>query len=228
MSAPALLSKVTVRHDAPIQALWKTLFPADASARINSSHRLLWTLFADAPERERDFLWREQQPGTYFVLSQRAPRDLHQLFHVDGPREFAPSLVRGESLHFLLRVNATVSRGGAPGVRGKRSDVVMDAIHGVIGADRAAARVAALDGVSRRWLDERGARDGYALQELVVRSYDTVRLDRGRDVKPVRYGVLDLEGVLRVDDPELMLPAIVRGVGRAKSFGNGLMLIRRP
>jgi len=179
--------------------------------------------------RERDFLWREEQPGTYFVLSQRAPLDVHQLFHIDGPREFSPSLVQGENVQFLLRVNATVSRGGAPGVRGKPSDIVMDAIHGVEkGADRAAARAAALSGASKRWLDARAGRDGYEVKELLVRSYDTVRIGRGGGAAPIRFGVLDLEGVLRVENPDLLVDAIVRGVGRAKSFGNGLMLIRRP
>ncbi len=229
MTTERFLSKVTVRRDAPIQALWNTLVPEDASARTNSTHRLLWTLFADAPERERDFLWREEQPGTYFVLSQREPRDVHQLFQIDGPREFAPTLVEGETVHFLLRVNATIARGGAPGVRGKPSDIVMDAIHGIPkGPERASGRAAAVEDVARRWLDARGARDGYEVTTLAVRSYDSVRLDRGRGSTPIRFGVLDLEGALRVLNPSLLVQTIVRGMGRAKSFGNGLMLIRRP
>ena len=42
-----------------------------------------------------------------------------------------------------------------------------------------------------------------------------------------QFGVLDMSGVVRVEEPALFLERIAQGFGRAKSFGHGLMLIRR-
>jgi CRISPR system Cascade subunit CasE len=43
----------------------------------------------------------------------------------------------------------------------------------------------------------------------------------------MRVGVLDFEGMLVVEAPELFLASVAQGFGRAKAFGCGLMLIRR-
>ena len=41
------------------------------------------------------------------------------------------------------------------------------------------------------------------------------------------FGVLDISGVLIVEDPVRFLAAQAAGFGRARAFGCGLMLIRR-
>jgi len=43
----------------------------------------------------------------------------------------------------------------------------------------------------------------------------------------ISYSTVDYEGVLTVSDPELLLAQLSIGLGRAKAFGCGLMLIRR-
>ena len=60
-----------------------------------------------------------------------------------------------------------------------------------------------------------------------VRGYRVLTIDRGRRARPLRAGVLDLEGLLEIRDPERFLAALAQGFGRAKAFGCGLMLIRR-
>ena len=45
--------------------------------------------------------------------------------------------------------------------------------------------------------------------------------------RAIELGVVDLEGILQVGDPELFLGALRKGFGRAKAYGFGLMLIRR-
>ncbi len=229
MTSTRWLSRVRIRPDAPIQALWRSIVPADRSERTTAAHRLLWVLFADDPDRERDFLWREAQPGIFYVLSKRVPQDVHGMFEIDGPREFAPSLQPGDRLRFALRVNATVSRGGSRDVRGKPADIVMDAIRGIDGKARASARTAALVPTATQWMNARGERQGFALRpdSLSVLAYETIRLGRESRGAAATIGVLDLEGELEVRDPDPFLDAVYRGFGRAKAFGNGLMLIRR-
>ncbi len=56
MSAP-YLSRVRLRRDVSAGALAPLLVPDDDTGAA-AGHHLLWSLFADAPDRRRDFLWR--------------------------------------------------------------------------------------------------------------------------------------------------------------------------
>lgn len=244
------LTRVRLRRDVSASALRAVLMPDGAAERAATTHRLVWTLFADAPDRKRDFLWREAEPGTFYCLSARPPEDRHGLFDIEPPKPFAPALSPGDRLGFLLRVNATRARGGRPpaeggqGVRGKPCDIVMDALHRMPKEERADARRHRLVPVAHEWLSSQGARHGFMLPPLPtsesrrescdelggsfrVRSYRVLNIERGRGVRPLRIGVLDLEGVLEVCEPMRFLEAVRRGFGRAKAFGCGLMLLRR-
>jgi CRISPR system Cascade subunit CasE len=231
-------SRATLRQDVPASALRALLTPSEHGARAGAGHRLIWTLFADSPDRARDFLWREAESGTYFLLSQRLPEDRHGLFELSPPKRFDPRLETGDMLAFALRANATVARGGGPKSRGKPCDIVMDALRDVPKSGRGEARRGLLYDVGRRWLEKQGERHGFALPSepdaggaaegrgtLRVIGYRTMRVSHsGPDA---RFGVLDLEGVLRVQDPLRFRAALIGGLGRAKAFGCGLLLVRR-
>ena len=232
MTETMFLSRARLRKDAPIQALVRVLVPDDSAGRAATAHRLVWTLFADSPERERDFLWREAEPGVFYFLSNRPPVDHHSLFDIDPPKAFAPALAVGDRLAFSLRANATVARGGGPGRRGKPCDVVMAALHGLPAGTRVEQRAEETQKAGVRWLESQGAKSGFTLTagsdgtaSARAVSYSVLSLDRRK--AGIRIGVLDLEGVLVVSDPERFCHCLARGFGRAKAFGFGLMLIRR-
>lgn len=219
------LSRIWLRDDAPVAALARLLMPDAADARVAAGHHLLWAAFSDGPDRRRDFLWREEAPGRFLALSPRKPMDATGLFTVES-RPFEPSLAPGDRLGFVLRANAVVSR-GAPGTRSKRHDVVMDALRHVAGSERAGARLGLVVSAGREWLAQQGARYGFRPSDTVaVDGYETRRIQRGAG-GPMRFGVLEFEGVLTVEDPTLFLPALAGGFGKARAFGCGLMLIRR-
>lgn len=201
--------------------------PEGASARAATTHHLVWTLFGDAPDRERDFLWREHAPGEFYLLSSRPPVDVHGLFELSPPKSFAPALIPGDRLSFELRVNATVSRGGAPGVRGKPSDIVMDAIHRLPTEERSARRANVLDTVAREWMMRKGSMSGFTVSKLGVLGYTVIAMDRSRGAPAVRFGVLDLRGELVITDARAFVASVSAGFGRSKAFGCGLMLMRR-
>jgi CRISPR system Cascade subunit CasE len=48
-----------------------------------------------------------------------------------------------------------------------------------------------------------------------------------QEEKAIRLSTLDFDGVLRVTDPDLFQKIILQGLGPAKGFGCGLMLVRR-
>jgi CRISPR system Cascade subunit CasE len=230
-------SRARLRRDVPAAALWRELTPQDDDKRVSTSHRLVWTLFADSPDRERDFLWREAAPGTFYFLSGRVPEDRHNLFEIDPAKPFNPQLRAGDTLQFSLRANATVAHKpeGASGdrVRGKPSDVVMDALYRIPkGREREAARSDAVATAGINWLRARQERSGFRLPDGTMdtgvgclTSYRVLQLDH-RNSK-MRLGVLDFDGRLVVEDPASFLDAIARGFGRGKAFGCGLMMIRR-
>ena len=51
----SLFSRVELLRDVPASALRHLLMPTAPAARTVSSHRLIWTLFGDTADRERDF-----------------------------------------------------------------------------------------------------------------------------------------------------------------------------
>lgn len=220
------LSRAKLREDASVAALARLLVPDAASARPAAAHHLIWSLFADAPERRRDFLWREEAPGRFMTLSTRLPVNVGGLFDLET-KPFAPVLASGERLGFTLRANPVVARATGPGRRGKRHDVVMDALHAVARDQRAAARPAAVLTAGRAWLARQGEAHGFQPEsEVAVDGYESVVIPRETGA-PAKFAVLDISGVLTVEDPARFLAALAAGFGRARAFGCGLMLVRR-
>ncbi len=227
MSEQRYMTRVRLRRNPAVLALKSLFEPKRAEDRVLAGHKLLWTLFADSAERERDFLWREEDSGQYLILSARPPADTIGLFDIEVPKEFAPSLASGNRLEFALRANATIAKSPGKGVRGVRSDVVMDALHGLAGAERAAARTTAVQTAGARWLATQGERNGFRVDPAAVQvlSYHVMRMPK--EGRTMSIGVLDYQGVLEVTDPASFTTMLNAGVGRAKAFGCGLMLVRR-
>jgi CRISPR system Cascade subunit CasE len=221
------LSRARLRHDTgATAALVRLLVPEGQGARVAAAHRLVWALFADAPDRERDFLWREEAPGRFMTLSARPPQAMPDLFDVQS-KPFEPVLAAGDRLSFALCANAVVSRALAPGQRGKPHDVVMNALHTLPKDQRAGARLGAVAEAGRAWFARQGQAHGFApVGDVGVDGYEAVRIprDKGEDA---RFGRLDFTGLLQVTDPAKFLAKLNAGFGRARAFGCGLMLIRR-
>ena len=240
--APLYLTKATLKTSPNVRALAQTLLPKNANDRALAAHRLVWSLFGDEGERKRDFLWREFKPGEFFTLSERPPPEAHAFFDVAEPKEFAPALHQGDRLAFSLRVNPTQAV-KLDGKRGERVDVVMHAKHrlreelGNSPEDREKLpnyRDIEHDALTG-WLSGQGARNGFALVEadqnrpdwapLRTTGYETIRF-RHRTGR-VQYAKADMDGMLTVTDPSAFLVRLAQGFGPAKSYGCGLMLIRR-
>lgn len=213
-------SRIRMRPEAHVQAIAPLLLPSegDAGSILDARHRLLWTLFADTPDRRRDFLWREDRHGVFYVLSARPPQDRLNLFRMES-KPFEPHLQAGDRLQFVLRANAVVTR------EGRRHDVVMDRLRRLPG-ERADLRERCMQEAGEEWLRGQGARYGFEPRHVRVEGYHQHRLPR-RGAAPARFSTLDMRGVLAVTDPQAFLQRLRRGFGHARAFGCGLMLIRR-
>ena len=183
------LSRAKLRRDASIDALAQLLVPKAFEARSTAAHHLVWSLFADRPDRRRDFLWREQAPGQFMALSRRPPVNAAGLFDLDY-QSFAPELRTGDRLGFTLRANPVVARATVPGQRGKRHDVVMDVLKALAPGQRAEARPEAVLAAGRTWLARQGKAHGFQPeQEVAVDGYDRVVIPRDTG-PPATFGML--------------------------------------
>lgn len=223
------LSRLRLSRTPAAKALDRLINPDDPGQRQDAHHRLLWAAFADSDDRRRDFLWREEGPGTFLTLSARPPV-AGDLFEKPDVRDFAPALSPGDRLSFALHANATRDRKGTG-----RVDVVMDALHGVPQAERAARRMQIAQDEGGAWLARQGERAGFRLLKrgenwsVDVNDYSVMALPHHRGARKgqPQFGILDMTGMLEVTDPKAFLARVATGFGRARAFGCGLMLIRR-
>lgn len=246
------LSRLRLRRDPAVEALSALLTPRDEAWAMDANHRLVWSAFADDPDRRRDFLWRAEGRGAFLVLSARPPA-ASPFFEPAEVKPFAPDLRPRDRLSFALRANATRTvRTGDLTAAGKERrahiDLVMDRLRPIPGqtglptgatSERPACRMALAREAALAWMTAQGERHGFVLAErpcrdgsehdLTVSDYSVVALPGhvGKRAGQPQFGVLDLVGTLDITDPAAFVIRLGQGFGRAKAFGCGLMLIRR-
>ena len=230
MTVTVYLSRARLRRDASVAALAPLLLgnTGRGGSTRQPGHHLVWSLFADGSDRQRDFLWREMDTGVFLILSARPPEDRHELFEIAEPKPFTPALETGDRLGFSLRANPVIRRRDSLRRRSVKHDVVMDALRPHPKGDRADHRFAAVREQGLAWLERQGASAGFAVDPQCVRvdGYEQLRVSR-KGSAAMSFSTLDFEGLLTVSDPGTFLSSIVRGFGAAKAYGCGLMLIRR-
>ncbi len=187
-------------------------------------HTLVWRLFPgdDIP---RDFVFRRDNlNGTtiYYIVSRRAPKDVDRLFQVQS-KPYLPRVTAGTHLHFDLRANPTISRRNENGVS-RRHDVLMDAKRLVTEPQMISA---AMERAGHEWIGERAPRWGLEIEQgsVLQTGYRQHRLTSKS--RRIEFSSLDFRGVANVTDPDLLQHALLEGVGHARGFGCGLLLVKR-
>jgi CRISPR system Cascade subunit CasE len=206
------------------------LVPESADAQTDASHRLTWALFGDDPDRQRDFLWRQDKPGEFMALSARQPNALGDIFNIET-KPFRPNISAGDRLRFMLRAHPTTSQPSplqqGKGKRGKRVDVVVQALRDLRGNEADAGRLQAVEAAACAWLRRKGEARGFIVtDDLVVHGFEKIQVPR-RNSNPIVFNAVDFEGVIEVTNPQEFLTALASGFGRSRAFGCGLMLIKR-
>lgn len=198
------------------------------SGRDDGAHRLVWLLFGDDPAAQRDFLFREAEPGRFVVVSRREPANETGLWTLKS-RPYQPAPQVGRRYGFSLRANPTVSLSQPGRARSLVRDVLLHAKkqagRPLTPEEREAAALA--------WLTARGDRIGAVFDAGRCRAvrYDLLKVARGKDgpkgaSHPAEFTVVDFEGVLTVTDPAALEPVLFGGVGKGRAYGLGLLLLR--
>lgn len=227
------LSRITIKPDAV-----KSKEFLRVAAGPYQIHSMIWELFSESEDQKRDFLYRVDTNNgkpVIYSLSQREPSNLSTLWKVET-KPYNPQISVGMTLEFTLRVNPVITR-TAPtknGVKGKQSrhDVVMDAKKRIReekgdNADFSMNELVQQEGF--RWLNTRSERCGFSIREGDVRvdAYGQMNFMQGKKGKKITISTLDYNGVLTVTDKDKFEEALYHGIGPAKGFGCGLMMIKR-
>lgn len=176
----------------------------------NREGRHLWRLDVHGSHGTRLYIVSETIPDAGVLLDQlgTSPRDI-------ATSEYEPFLKRlslRQEWGFRLCANPTKSRpSGVPGVRGTRTGIVLDK-----------EQIA--------WLEAQGRRFGFHMTinrmedpEVVVRESRIISFARQGSTVTLSSVVYD--GILAVDDPVSLRQALLRGIGRGKRYGFGLLTL---
>jgi CRISPR system Cascade subunit CasE len=194
-------------------------------------HKLVWNLFADHPDRKRDFIYRHEPVNgwpTFYAVSHRVPLDKSSLWEV-APKEYRPNLRAGQRLGFMLCANPIRSKRDE-NKRQHRHDVIMEA---KLEVKKRGENINIPDIVQEqglRWLLERAASHGFSVSPEGIRAdgYRQHSLFKGKGNQSVTFSTVDFNGVLTVTEPDVFVEkCLFDGIGPAKGFGCGLMLVRR-
>lgn len=194
-------------------------------------HQRIWQLFADSPQRDRDFLYRREQHQdglTFFSLSERAPRTDHAAWLVES-KPFNPKLAAGNSLQFRMTANAVIRTRADD--KARRHDVVMHYKHQLKQENNTnhslLDQTELVQIAGEQWLTKQGTANGFDLTDVKADGYIGHTLRKNNSNKPVRFHTIDFAGKLTLTDPERFLQRLYQGFGSSKGFGCGLMLIRK-
>lgn len=193
-------------------------------------HALLWNLFPEDKKAKRDFLYRCDLTATglpvFYVISKREPLKTAPEFLVES-KNFAPKIAADDRFRFTLRANATVARKN--GEKAKRHDVIMDEKKRLkqLGEEININEIMQTAGI--KWLADRCENLGFRINpnEVSVDAYERHKFQKNQQSIPICFSSIDFAGTLTVLDPAVFQTTLVTGMGREKSFGCGMLLIRR-
>lgn len=215
-------------------------------------HQALWQLFDLPVGSDRPFLYREYERGGqtfYYVLSTLKPNLDHPFFTVQA-KAFNPNFFSGQRLAFELRANPVSSTKDGNG-KASRHDVLMLAKKSMIsqGFDDAYSIDQAMFDAGVDWITSQERMQAWGVvihPNLELSAYTQHRLRRTKDdldkqkqpdsnvdKKPTRaknkmiqFSSLDYAGALEIQDVDLFCSQMMKGFGKQKAFGCGLMLVR--
>jgi len=190
-------------------------------------HKSLWQLFRETGLEKRDFLYRQvdDQSGspTFYTVSLRPPTSDDDIWAVET-KLYEPELNSGDRLAFSLRASATCCVKDPITGKERRHDVVM---HQLKQAPGKFSEAETMQQAGIEWLSARAEGFGFHLVQAVVRSRMQHRLFPKGKPSPIRFTTMDFEGTLEVDNPVVFQKTLFHGIGKAKGFGCGMLLIKR-
>ncbi|MEX2490902.1 MAG: type I-E CRISPR-associated protein Cas6/Cse3/CasE [Nitrospirales bacterium] len=198
--------------------------PWDFARNPYDLHRHLWRLFPGEPKETRlsdeetrqGFLFRVEnnptgRPARLLVQSRRSPEPISGLVII-ATREFHPQPFAGQRLSFVLTANPVktiidIQRDAKPGKTSEKCRVPL---------------IREVD--QREWLTRKlgNAAEG---ETIDIQPHTPVYFRKGN--RGGKLVTVAFNGILKVSNPAQLIELLEKGVGPAKGFGCGLLLVRR-
>lgn len=220
------ISKIHIRRGPELFRFLRS----DLKDTLYAAHQLLWKAFPKDVSADRDFLFRQESRDElpcFYVVSARRPEN-YNLFRIET-KDYAPRIRPGQHLGFSLKANPVVARKTEGRKHSAKHDVWMDAKReakeiGLAGEEL----VSHCENRAKQWLIARAQSLGFNINEerLCVDGYFQHQFYRRKGARPVRFSSINYEGILEVLEPDRFLRTLFKGIGRSRSFGCGLMLVR--
>lgn len=216
--------------DEPHRKMYKKQYETDAYF----THEKIWLLVSRSKNQKRDFLYRVEYDAykniKFILLLARNPVQSTDEMDVHVSPLYRPQIDDDESLHFKLRANPIVKR--KENGKAKEYGLVIDAKHQLKKRNIRCGEDYSLDGLIHEkglsWLERKGLQHGFSVKNWGVAIVEgNEYFVNQKHKKDFLIRTLDLEGKLTVTDTELFKKALYGGIGSAKAFGCGLMLVRR-
>lgn len=175
-------------------------------------HQAVWDAFPRQPGKARDFLTRLDQQADSLQLLILSPREPQApCWGLWESKAVAPAFLRHDRYVFSLRANPTTKRvvrdqSGNRRKNGRRTRICSE-------RDLVA------------WLARKGSGAGFALESGVSVAPPVDQVSWKRRTRIVHARV-DFSGRLRVTDRQQFVAAYRTGIGPAKGFGFGLLLLK--
>jgi CRISPR system Cascade subunit CasE len=167
-------------------------------------HRKLWDAFPDRDGMARDFLFRVDDAETdfkTFLLS--ATRPIEPTWGHWEVKSVSESFLTHECYRFQIKTNPTMRRNRD----GRRLGIYAE-------------------GKLREWLHRKAEQNGFDVQDenlIVGAPIEETFLKKGMRGKHV---AVDFQGTLRVVERTAFIQAFENGIGSAKAFGFGMLMLQ--
>lgn len=218
-------SKVHLRSDAEYgKEFWNHIGGA------YKLHSLVWDLFTDGPERDRDFIYRQdlvEGLPAFYCVSAREPNDRCGVWRIQT-KPYTPMIKKDQRLSFMLRANP---------IRAKRDDQKKQHRHDIVMEAKTLLKQKQelyppepeiIQNAGFIWLALKGEANGFSIREGELRAdgYTQHRFLKPKGKHTITLSTIEFTGLLTVTDPELFVPSLFHGLGPAKGFGCGLLMVR--
>ncbi|MSM41132.1 MAG: type I-E CRISPR-associated protein Cas6/Cse3/CasE [Geobacter sp.] len=198
--------------------LSKIMISGAVSRNPYEIHRVLWRLFPEDAEAERDFLFRVGQSDRHgaevLMQSLRKPEKSSDSARILASKEYPLSLQTGQRLRFLLVANPVKMINDEGGRMNAAGEVKKCRVPLVRENDQ------------RAWI-ERKLEDAASLEVLTIDPVFPLRFRKSGEGRAGKIQQVSFQGVIQVENAEAITVLVHTGIGPAKAFGCGLLSLAR-
>ncbi len=193
-------------------------------------HQLIWSLFRS---EKRNFLFRMDRKTEYIsfiVVSKVPPKNSNNLWEIQT-KPYHPKIYQHQTLTFKLRANPIKTKKNFD-KKQKRHDVVMEKKKELKNKNEELKKPflynQLIQSTGYQWLQERMGNHGFNVkfEEVRIDGYLQHRFQKKNH--SIKISTLEYTGQLTVLDPVKLSNSLFQGIGPAKGFGCGLLLVKNP